>query len=107
MSLSPTSDATFAADVLAAPGVILVDVWAAWCGPCKQLTPVLEQLADELSGQLTVRSLDADANPATVAALRVGTLPTLVLFRDGQEVARSSGAKPKAMLLGWLRPHLG
>ena len=93
------SDATFAADVLASSKPVLVDFWSTWCGPCKMVAPVLEEIAAEQAGELTVAKLDVDANPATARDFNVVSIPTLILFKDGQPVKRMVGAKGKAALL--------
>ena len=93
------SDATFATDVLSSNKPVLVDFWATWCGPCKMVAPVLEEIATERSGALTVAKLDVDANPETARDFQVVSIPTLILFKDGQPVKRIVGAKGKAALL--------
>ena len=86
------SDATFPTDVLAAPGTVLVDVWAPWCGPCRLMAPLMDWAASLYGDRLRVGKLEADANPASRDAYRVQGLPTLILFRDGEEIARHEGA---------------
>ena len=93
------SDASFAQDVLSSNTPVLVDFWATWCGPCRMVAPVLEEIASENSGQLTVAKLDVDANPETARDFQVVSIPTLILFKDGQPVKRIVGAKGKAALL--------
>jgi thioredoxin 1 len=93
------SDDSFAQDVLASNTPVLVDFWATWCGPCRMVAPVLEEIASEKAGALTVAKLDVDANPSTARDFQVVSIPTLILFKDGQPVKRIVGAKGKAALL--------
>ena len=93
------SDASFATEVLSSNKPVLVDFWATWCGPCKMVAPVLEEIAAERSAALTVAKLDVDANPDTARDFQVVSIPTLILFKDGQPVKRIVGAKGKAALL--------
>lgn len=93
------SDDSFAQDVLNSSTPVLVDFWATWCGPCKMVAPVLEEIAGEKAGQLTVAKLDVDANPETARDFQVVSIPTMILFQDGQPVKRIVGAKGKAALL--------
>jgi thioredoxin 1 len=93
------SDDSFAQDVLSSNKPVLVDFWATWCGPCKMVAPVLEEIATEQAGQITVAKLDVDANPGTARDFQVVSIPTMILFKDGQPVKRIVGAKGKAALL--------
>jgi thioredoxin len=93
------SDDSFAEDVLGSKTPVLVDFWATWCGPCRMVAPVLEEIAGEKAGALTVAKLDVDANPSTARDFQVVSIPTLILFKDGQPVKRIVGAKGKAALL--------
>ena len=93
------TDGSFDNDVLKSSTPVLVDFWATWCGPCKMIAPVLEELATEKAGELTIAKLDVDANPETMRNFQVQSIPTLILFKDGEPVKRLVGAKGKAALL--------
>ena len=93
------SDASFSTEVLSSNKPVLVDFWATWCGPCKMVAPVLEEIATERADHLTVAKLDVDANPETARDFQVVSIPTMILFKDGQPVKRIVGAKGKAALL--------
>jgi thioredoxin 1 len=93
-------------DKLVAKGVTLVDFWATWCGPCRQIAPVIDQIADENVGKLAVAKLDVDQNGETAMKYGVMSIPTLILFKDGEPVERIVGARPKEALMSKIRPHL-
>lgn len=99
MSTVTVSDDTFAEEVLASSTPVLVDFWAAWCGPCRMVAPVLDEIAQEKAGSLTVAKVDVDANPATARDFQVVSIPTMILFKNGKAVKRIVGAKGKAALL--------
>ncbi|MEY8015664.1 thioredoxin [Mycobacterium servetii] len=101
------TDASFATEVLSSDKPVLVDFWATWCGPCKMVAPVLEQIASEQGEQLTVAKLDVDANPQTASQFQVVSIPTMILFKDGQPVKRITGAKGKAALLREISEFVG
>jgi|SRR3954465_12036432 thioredoxin 1 len=98
-STSAVTDESFAQDVLSSDTPVLVDFWATWCGPCKMVAPVLEEIAAEKSGSLRVVKLDVDANPGTARDFQVVSIPTMIVFKNGEAVKRIVGAKGKAALL--------
>ena len=89
------TDATFAADVERSPLPVLVDAWAAWCGPCRMIAPAIEELARELAGRVRVAKLNVDENPATASRFDIRSIPTLLVIAGGREVDRIVGAQPK------------
>jgi thioredoxin 1 len=100
------TDATFADEVLSSDTPVLVDFWADWCGPCRMIAPVLDQIAAEQDGKIKIAKLDYDANPLTPNRFSVLGLPTLLLFKKGEVVEQIVGAKPKRALLKIIEPHL-
>jgi thioredoxin 1 len=101
------TDSTFADEVLNSEKPVLVDFWATWCGPCKMVAPVLEEIAREHGDKLTVAKLDIDQNQATARDYQVMSIPTMILFQGGKPVKQIVGAKPKAALLNDLSDVLG
>ena len=102
MATVNVSDASFETDVLKADRPVLVDFWAEWCGPCKQIGPALEQIADELAGQVTIAKVNIDDSPMTPSKLGVKGIPTLMLFKDGHMASMKVGAMPKGKIAEWL-----
>jgi len=100
------TDQSFETDVLKAPGPVLVDFWAEWCGPCKMIAPFLEDIATSLAGRVTVAKLNIDENPQTPMKYNVHGIPTLMLFKNGQVAATKIGALPKTKLLEWVQSVL-
>lgn len=100
------NDSTFTAEVEQSSLPVLVDMWAEWCGPCRFLSPVVDQLARELAGRLRVAKLNVDESPATAARFNIQSIPALLVFKNGREVERIIGAQPKAAILGRLTPLL-
>jgi thioredoxin 1 len=96
------SDADFEQNVLKASGAVLVDFWAEWCGPCKQIAPILDQVAEERKGSLTIAKVNIDQNPETPQKYGVRGIPTLILFKDGKAVSTKVGSMPKGKILEWL-----
>ena len=100
------SDASFEKHVLQASTPTLTDFWATWCGPCKMIAPILNELAAEYAGKLAIAKLDVDENPSTAMAYGVMSIPTLILFKDGKPVERIVGYMPKDRLLKQLAAYL-
>ena len=100
--VAPVSDKSFQADVLESKEPVLVDFWAEWCGPCRAVTPVLEEVAGELNGKLKIVKLNVDENPETAAKYGIQSIPTLMIFKNGEMASRQIGASPKAKIMQWI-----
>ncbi|MEX0968824.1 MAG: thioredoxin [Paracoccaceae bacterium] len=106
MASVAVSDATFEAEVLNSDIPVLVDFWAEWCGPCKQIGPSLEEISEEMAGQIKIAKVDIEENPGTPSALGVRSIPALFLFKDGKVIANKSGVAPKASLKSWIESSI-
>ena len=106
MATKTVTDQSFQSDVLGAPGPVLVDFWAEWCGPCRMIAPALEEISVELETKVTVVKLNIDENPDTPGRYGVRGIPTMLLFKDGQPVAQKVGAAPRSQIQQWLECNL-
>jgi thioredoxin 1 len=102
MAVAKTNDTSFEADVLKATEPVLVDFWAEWCGPCRVISPIVDEVAGELQGKLKVVKVNVDENPATAAKYGIMSIPTLMIFKNGAMAARQIGALPKAKIVQWI-----
>ncbi|MFM5954858.1 MAG: thioredoxin [Novosphingobium sp.] len=106
MATKAVTDASFDADVLKSDKPVLVDFWAEWCGPCKMIAPALEEISEELAGQVTIAKVDIMENTDVSAQFGVQSIPLMILFKDGQPVAQKLGAAPKSQIKGWIESVL-
>ena len=102
MAVGKVSDADFEAEVLKASGPVVVDFWAEWCGPCRMIAPALEEIAGSLGEKVKIVKLNVDENPQTAAKYGIQSIPTLMIFKDGQMASRQIGAAPKQKLEQWI-----
>jgi len=102
MATVAVTDDTFETEVVKSDVPVVVDFWAEWCGPCKQIGPALEELAAEYEGKIKIAKVNVDENPSMPAQLGVRGIPALFMFKDGQVVSNKTGAAPKAALKGWI-----
>ena len=105
MTTNKTSDSTFQDDISSQSNLVLVDFWAEWCGPCKQISPILEEIANE-KDNLNILKLNIDENPATPQKYNVRGIPTLMLFKDGKLIDTKIGSLPKSSLEDWINSYL-
>ncbi len=103
MATTSVTDASFEEDVLKNEGLVLVDFWAEWCGPCKTIAPSLEELSSEMAGEVTVAKINIDENPNTPTKYGVRGIPTLMLFKDGEVAGTKVGASPKGQIEDWIK----
>ena len=100
------SDQNFETEVIKSDTPVLVDFWAAWCGPCRMVAPVLEEIATEQGEKVKIAKLDVDANPITAGRFGVRSIPTMILFKNGREAQRVVGYMPKEKLMQQIQPHI-
>jgi thioredoxin 1 len=102
MAVGKVSDATFDAEVLKSTEPVVVDFWAEWCGPCRMIAPALEEISGAMNGKVKIVKLNVDENPATAQKYGIMSIPTLMIFKDGQLASRQTGAAPKQKLEQWI-----
>jgi len=103
MTTIKVDNSNFDTQVLAAPTPVVVDFWAEWCGPCKMIAPALEEIATDMAGKVTIAKINIDDNPDLAARFGVRSIPTLLLFKDGEVVNNMVGAAPKSRLSDWIK----
>jgi thioredoxin 1 len=103
MATEKVTDASFDSDVLGSNDPVVVDFWAEWCGPCRMISPALEEIASEMNGKVKIAKLNIDENPQTAVKYGVRSIPTLILFKNGEPTAMQVGAAPKGRLSDWIK----
>ena len=106
MATVAVTDATFDAEVKNSSIPVVVDFWAEWCGPCKQIGPALEELSSEMEGKVKIAKVDVDSNPNAAASMGVRGIPALFIFKDGQAISNRAGAAPNAALQSWIEDSI-
>lgn len=107
MAIVEVTEQTFVSEVEdKEAGIVLVDFWAPWCGPCKMLAPILDEVESEVGDKVKIKKMNVDENPETPARFGVMSIPTLILFKDGEVVNRMSGVQSKEQLIAWLDDYL-
>ena len=106
MATVAVTDETFDSEVKNSDVPVLVDFWAEWCGPCKQIGPALEELSVEMAGKIKIAKVDVDANPNSAASMGVRGIPALFIFKDGEVISNRAGAAPKAALQSWIEDSI-
>ncbi|MEL6212165.1 MAG: thioredoxin TrxA [Pseudomonadota bacterium] len=107
MATIAVTDASFETDVVQSDKPVIVDFWAEWCGPCKQIGPALEELSEDFAGALTIAKVNIDENPETPGKFGVRGIPTLMIFKNGELAATKVGAAPKSAIEAWIKSELG
>jgi len=102
MSVEKVTDQNFETDVIKSDAPVIVDFWAEWCGPCRMVAPILEEVSGEMAGKVRIVKLNVDENPQTASKYGIMSIPTLLMFKDGKIASRQVGAAPKAKLVQWI-----